>query len=503
MRALISVYDKTGLEQFAKDLIELGWEILSTGGSYRYLKEHGISVEEVSDYTKFPEIIGGRVKTLHPKIHGGILYRRGIDDDETKNLAIEGIDMVVNNLYPFEECLREGGEHPLLMDQIDIGGPAMIRAAAKNYMDVYILTDPKDYGKMIDILKSEKEDRFFRLQLAQKAFQKTSSYDGIIASYFNRVAEDDFPEILTKSYYKKKELRYGENPHQKAAYYEDLDPTKIHEIRVLQGKELSYNNINDIYSAVKINKEFKEICAVAVKHTNPCGIALGKNGADAFEKCRQADPESIFGGIVVINTEIDKKCANQLQKIFLEIVVAPAFHPEALEILSNKKNLRLIEIPDFHGISLPSPKIREVFNGVLVQEKDDQLFLDNEFKIVTNRRPSVEELEEALFAWRVVKNVASNGVVITKDRKTLGIGQGETKRSWAVEEAIERAGDDIQGGVFASDGFFFRDTMELLYKAGVKMIIQPGGSIKDQEVIDFANEHDMSIVFTSIRHFRH
>ncbi|MDO5017929.1 MAG: bifunctional phosphoribosylaminoimidazolecarboxamide formyltransferase/IMP cyclohydrolase [Lagierella massiliensis] len=504
MRALISVYDKENVVEFAKNLVDMGWEIISTGGSYKTLKEAGIKVEEVSSVTNFPEILGGRVKTLHPFIHGGILFRRDNEEDvkTLKEQGIESIDMVVNSLYPFKEVVSKGGSHEDIIENIDIGGPSMIRACAKNYKHCLIVTDKTQYDEVISRLQKKTDDREFRMRLAKEAFQLTASYDSLISDYFNKNSNEEFSKKFSKSYELVQELRYGENPHQKAAYYEEVSPYGKLEMKQLHGKELSYNNLNDLTGAYKANKVFDEPCAVAVKHTNPCGIGIGENIAKAYNKAYECDPVSIFGGIIVLNREVDKACAEEMGKIFLEVIAAPSFSDEALEILTAKKNIRLIEIKNMNERPLEDKQIKQVLNGILVQEEDKKIFTE-ELDFVTNRKPSSEELEELEFAWKCAKTVASNGVVVAKDGQTLGIGQGETMRAWAVEEALDRAGEKVQGAVFASDGFFFKDTMELLKEKGIKSIIQPGGSVKDQEVIDYANENDMAIVFTHTRHFRH
>ncbi|WP_300408913.1 bifunctional phosphoribosylaminoimidazolecarboxamide formyltransferase/IMP cyclohydrolase [Lagierella sp.] len=504
MRALISVYDKENIVEFAKELVGMGWDIISTGGSYRTLKEAGIEVEEVSNITKFPEILDGRVKTLHPFIHGGILFRRDNENDvkTLKEQGIESIDMVVNSLYPFKEVVSKGGSHEDIIENIDIGGPSMIRACAKNYKDCLIVTDKSQYEEVIERLKENKDDIDFRMDLAKRAFQLTASYDSLISDYFIGKSEEEFPQKFTKSYELVQELRYGENPHQKAAYYEEVSPLDKFDIKKLHGKELSYNNLNDLTGAFKANKVFDEPCVVAVKHTNPCGIGVAKDIATAYEKAYECDPVSIFGGIIVLNRQVDKACAEKMSKIFLEVIAAPSFSKEALEILEAKKNIRLLEISNMNEKEIDNRQIKQVLNGILVQEEDKVIYAE-ELEVVTDKKPTEEELKELEFAWKCAKTVASNGVVVAKDGQTLGIGQGETMRAWAVEEALERAGDRIAGAVFASDGFFFKDTMELLKEKGIRAIIQPGGSIKDQEVIDFANENDMAIVFTHTRHFRH
>lgn len=503
MRALISVFDKEGIVEFAKELANRGWEIISTGGTFKKLEDAGIDVISVDKVTGFPEILDGRVKTLNPKIHGGILARRDIKE-HMETLDKEGItpiDMVVNTLYPFEEKLLEKADHDTMIENIDIGGPSMIRAAAKNYKDVYIVTDPRDYELVLDYL--DKDDLKFREYLAYKAFSYTAHYDAMISNYFAESEGEEFPKYINKSYKLVEELRYGENPHQKAAFYEDSYSSNKIEYKVLHGKQVSYNNLNDMYSALNAVINFEKPAAVAVKHTNPCGIGTGDSLEEAFVKAYECDDESIFGGIIALNREVDVKTAEHLSKIFLEIVAAPSFSKEAFDILTKKKNIRLIEIPDFEKLYNPGLRFKQVLNGIIVQNFDDVIWDEDKLSFVSNRKPKDKELEELKFAFTCCKTTFSNSVVIAKNGGTLALGQGETKRSWAVEEAIERAGEKIKGAVLASDGFFFRDTIELLDKAGIDVIVQPGGSVKDQEVIDYANENNICLVFANMRHFRH
>lgn len=508
-RALISVYDKSGIIEFAKDLKDLGWEIISTGGTSKILKEANIDIIEIEEITNFPEILDGRVKTLNPNIHGGILYKR---DNKThintlKELNINSIDMVVNNLYPFEETLkREGVSHEEIIENIDIGGPSMIRAAAKNYKDVIAIIDPKDYDLIINELKNNKDTSLeTRQYLAAKVFQYTAYYDSLISNYFNKLENIDFPNILNLSFKDKQELRYGENPHQKAAFYKEIDNLEgtISGGIQLHGKELSFNNINDSNGALEILKEFEEPTIVAVKHANPCGIGSGENLLEAYEKAYESDKISIFGGIIAANREIDEKVAEKINEIFIEIVMAPDFTEEALNILKSKKNIRLIKIPNIMKKDYPFYDIKKVLGGILLQERDTKI-LDGELKAVTKRKPTEKEMLDLLFAWKAVKGVKSNSVLLAKNKGTIGIGMGETNRVWAVEKAIERAGDKAQGSVLASDGFFpFKDSVEALAKAGITAIIQPGGSIRDEESIIEADKNNMAMIFTGIRHFKH
>ncbi|NLY44786.1 MAG: bifunctional phosphoribosylaminoimidazolecarboxamide formyltransferase/IMP cyclohydrolase [Tissierella sp.] len=507
-RALISVFDKEGIVEFATSLKELGWEIISTGGTSKALKEARIDILEVEDITNFPEILDGRVKTLNPYIHGGLLYRR--DDKEhvktVDSMNIGPIDIVVNNLYPFEETVkREGVSHDEIIENIDIGGPSMIRAAAKNYKFVSVIVDPKDYDLVIDELKaSDKVSEETNKYLAAKVFNYTAYYDALIAKYFNEINEMKFPETMTLTYKKEQALRYGENPHQEAAFYREIGDVKgtLASGKKLHGKELSFNNINDANGAIKALKEFDEPTVVAVKHSNPCGIGSGETLLEAYIKAYECDKESIFGGIVAANRVIEKDVAEMINSIFIEVVLAPGFTEEALEILTGKKNIRLIRIDNIEN-EIHELDMKKVYGGLLVQDMDRILLLD-EMEIATKRVPTDKEMEDLLFAWKAAKNINSNGIVLARDKATIGIGLGEVNRFWAVEEAIERGLEKIEGSVLASDGFFpFKDSIEILAKNGIKAVIQPGGSIKDQEVIDEADKNGIAMLFTGIRHFKH
>jgi len=507
--ALISVFNKDGIVDFAKELQKLQWEIISTGGTSKILRDAGIEIIEVEDITNFPEILDGRVKTLNPYIHGGLLYRR---DDPNHNKTIEDmkikpIDMVVNNLYPFEETIKDKRAlHNEIIENIDIGGPSMIRAAAKNYKDVTVIIDPMDYKKILDQLKEDGETNLdTRRYLARKVFNYTAYYDTLISNYFNDLDEVIFPEKLTLAYKSREELRYGENPHQKSAFYKEIGKTEgtIAGAIQIHGKELSFNNINDANGAIEALKEFDEPTVVAVKHANPCGIGSGKDILDAYEKAYESDKVSIFGGIIAGNREINEEIAIKINEIFIEIVIAPSFTDKALKILTQKKNIRILQIDNILDREYKELDIKKVFGGILIQERDNVL-LNNDFEIVTNRKPTEKEIEDLLFAWKAAKNVKSNGVVLVKDKATIGIGLGEVNRIWAVNDAIQRGQSKIENSVLASDGFFpFKDSIELLGKAGVKAIIQPGGSIKDSEVIEEANKYNMAMIFTGIRHFKH
>lgn len=507
-RALISVYDKKGIVEFAKGLAELGWQIISTGGSYRELKSSGIDVIGIEEVTGFPEILDGRVKTLNPYIHGGILYRR---DDEShlktvKDMNISSIDMVVNNLYPFEETLKKKDvTHEEIIENIDIGGPSMIRAAAKNYKDVTVIVDPEDYQLVLRELRENGQTTLkTRLYLARKVFNYTAYYDSLISEYFNGLEKVEFPDYLTLGYKLKSSLRYGENPHQNAAFYvkSDIGEGSIAKGEKLHGKELSFNNINDGSAALDMVKEFNEPTVVAVKHANPCGIGSGRNILEAYLKAYECDKESIYGGIVAANREVDEETAAEMSKIFLEVIIAPSFTEGAIEVLTKKKNLRLIQVGKL-DCNKEEMELKNVSGGILIQEKDIKNLLDS-IQVVTERKPTEEEMEDLMFAWKAVKHLKSNGVVIAKNKGTLGIGGGEVNRFWAVENAIKRAKGGAMGSVIASDGFFpFKDSIEILGKSGITAIIQPGGSIRDEEVIEEANRYNIAMVFTGIRHFKH
>ncbi len=509
-RALISVYNKEGIIEFASELVELGWSIISTGGTSKHLNDAGIETIEIMDVTQFPEILDGRVKTLNPRIHGGLLFKRKDKDhiDTVNKHHIQPIDLVVNNLYPFEETMtREGATHEEIIEDIDIGGPSMIRSAAKNFEDVTVVLDPNDYDEVIRELRENGDTTLeTRRRLAGKVFRYTAYYDALIGQYFVDLDNLDFPEYITLPFKDVTNLRYGENPHQKAAFYKSPFEVRgtISNYNQLHGKELSFNNINDSNGALNILKEYnEEPTVVAVKHANPCGIGSGETLLEAYQRAYESDTSSIFGGILALNREVDRDVAEEINKIFIEIVMAPSFSKEALEILSSKKNIRLLEIKDIDKKEYSEYDCKKVVGGILFQDRDEVL-VSEDLEVVTERQPTDTELDELMFAWKAVKQVKSNGVVIVKDKGTIGIGMGEVNRFWAVENAIKRAGDKIEGSVLASDGFFpFKDSIEALGKAGVKAIIQPGGSIKDKECIEEANKHNIAMVFTHIRHFSH
>ncbi len=510
-RALISVSDKTGIVELAKEISALGYEILSTGGTAKTLENAGVAVTSVSDVTGFPECLDGRVKTLHPAIHGGLLAMRGNPEHmrQIKELGIEPIDLVVINLYPFRQTIAKPGvTREDAIENIDIGGPTMIRAAAKNWQDVVVMVDPADYAGVLAQLKAKGEvDEATHLRLAYKVFEHTASYDALVADYLRKQVGIGFPDTLTMTFEKQQELRYGENPHQNARFYRELGDVSgtLAAAEQLHGKELSYNNIGDTNGALDVLREFTDKpCVVGVKHANPCGVGVAGTLEEAWDKAYEADPVSIFGGIVVTNQVMDVPTAQKIAKIFIEIVVAPDYEPEALKILSKKKNIRLLKLPT---ISQPLPKdawdMKRVAGGLLVQERDDQL-LGDELKVVTDRAPTEKELEDALFAWKIVKHTKSNGIAVAKDGQSLGIGPGQVNRIWATEQALERSGDKVKGAALASDAFFpFDDCAKAAIAAGITCIIQPGGSVRDEDSIKACNEAGIAMVFTGMRHFKH
>ena len=509
MKALLSVFDKTGIVEFAEELQKMGWEIISTGGTFKTLSEKNIKVTDISQVTNFPECFDGRVKTLHPIIHGGLLALRNNQEHikTMQQLNIEPIDIVVCNLYPFKQTImKQGVSHEEIIENIDIGGPTMLRAAAKNYHFVNVITDPEDYKIVITQLKETgKTTAETKEYLASKVFTHTAAYDALIANYFNKRQENIFPDKLTLTFEKKQSLRYGENPHQNAAYYSEILETQgsLSDAVQLHGKELSFNNINDANGALETLKEFTEPTVVAVKHANPCAIASAKTISEAYKKAYEADPVSIFGGIVASNTEIDELTANEINNIFLEVVIAPSYSEKALEILKKKKNIRILELSNIGKNDYLSLNAKSVMGGILVQERDNKL-LENEYHCVTNREPSQEELEDLMFAWKAVKHTKSNGIAIAKSQQTIGIGPGQVSRIWALENAIRQGGEKVKGAALASDAFFpFSDSVEAAAIAGITAIIQPGGSIKDADSIEAANKYGIAMIFTGIRHFKH
>ena len=505
MRAILSVYYKEGVEELAYALREVGYELISSGGTAKYLREKGLDVVEVEDITKFPEVFDGRVKTLHPVIHGGILMRDWVEKDrqEASRLGIEPIDAVVVNLYPFEEKLFCGLEERELMEFIDIGGPALIRASAKNFYRVLVVCDPKDYGWVAQKLRENSLTLEDRKRLAVKAFSLTAYYDSLIS----RALADMFgmKEVFSHFAIPVKslgELRYGENPHQKAWFLENpLESLGITKAKVLHGKEMSFNNYLDADSALKLVSQFQRPACVIVKHNNPCGVALGENLSQAFLRAREADPESAFGGIVAFNQPLDSQTAELLKDFFFEVILAPDYEERALEILKTKKNLRIIQFFDFSYYW----DIKKVSGGYLLQEEDTIDY--QRLEMVSQRQPTPEEMEDMLFAFKVCKYAKSNAVVIAKDGRTLGIGTGNTSRVDSLRCAIQRAkrfGFDLKGAVMASEAFLpFKDSVELCAEVGISAIIEPGGSIRDKEVISACDQHGIALVFTGTRHFRH
>jgi len=510
-RVLMSVSDKRGIVEFAQGLISLGIEIISTGGTARLLKDNGIEVRDVSEYTGFPELLGGRLKTLHPKIHGGLLWRRDNEKDrrEIEENNIESIDMVVVNLYPFEDTVSKPDvAFDEAIENIDIGGPTMLRAAAKNFRYVVVVVQPSDYTPILNELKTNDKEVSLetRFNLARKVFSHTARYDTLISEYLNRHAQEEtFPHLLNMSFIKAKDLRYGENPHQKAALYRAplYSGLSLVDAKILQGKEMSYNNYLDSSAALDLVREFNEPCAVIVKHNNPCGVATGDTICSAYKKALETDPLSAFGGVIALNREVDADTAREIMNLFVEIVIAPSFDVEALALFKTKPNIRLLEV----DLSLPSSgfEIRKIHGGILVQERDTAMIEDFEsLKVVTKRRPTDDELTALRFAWKVCKHVKSNAIVYTSKDQALGIGVGQTSRVDAAKVGAMKALKGLEGSVVASDAFFpHRDGIDFIAKLGVTAVIQPGGSIKDNDVINAADEYNIAMLFTGMRHFRH
>ncbi len=511
-RALISVSDKTGIVEFASKLKELGVEIISTGGTARALSEAEIKVLNVSDITGFPECLDGRVKTLHPKVHGGLLAMRSNPEHmkQIKELGIDPIDMVVINLYPFKKTiLKEHVELEEAIENIDIGGPTMLRAAAKNYQDVTVIVDPSDYAGVLEEIKSSQDVSVkTKFKLAYKVFEHTCHYDTLIAKYLREKIDDgSFPDTMTLTFEKVQDMRYGENPHQKAVFYKEVGQSKgcITSARQLHGKELSYNNINDANGALELLKEFDEPTVIAVKHANPCGVASSDSIYDAYVKAYEADPVSIYGGIIAANREIDVKTAEEINKIFVEIIIAPSYTEEALKVLTQKKNIRVMQLENISArLPAGSFDMKKVAGGLLIQNVNRELINESEIKEITDKKPTQEQLEDMIFAMKVVKHTKSNGIVIAKNRQTLGVGPGQTNRIMAAKIALEYSGDRAKGAVLASDAYFpFPDCVEAAAEAGIAAIIQPGGSVRDQVSIDACNKHGIAMLFTGLRHFKH
>ncbi|EHV9686301.1 bifunctional phosphoribosylaminoimidazolecarboxamide formyltransferase/IMP cyclohydrolase [Vibrio parahaemolyticus] len=522
-RALISVSDKTGIVEFAQALAERGVDILSTGGTARLLAEQGIAVTEVSDYTGFPEMMDGRVKTLHPKVHGGVLGRRGQDDDVMAKHGINPIDMVVVNLYPFAETVaKEGCTLADAVENIDIGGPTMVRSAAKNHKDVTIVVNASDYDRVIAEMDANDKSLTLetRFDLAIAAFEHTAAYDGMIANYFGTMVpsygenkegdeESKFPRTFNQQFEKKQDMRYGENSHQAAAFYVEANPQEasVSTARQIQGKALSYNNIADTDAALECVKEFNEPACVIVKHANPCGVALGKDILEAYNRAYQTDPTSAFGGIIAFNQELDAETATAIvERQFVEVIIAPSVSAEAIEVVAAKKNVRLLECGEW-TTKTTGFDVKRVNGGLLVQDRDQGMVSLDDLKVVSKRQPTEEELKDALFCWKVAKYVKSNAIVYSKSDMTIGVGAGQMSRVYSAKIAGIKAADEglqVEGCVMASDAFFpFRDGIDAAAEAGIKCVIQPGGSMRDDEVIAAADEHGMAMIFTGMRHFRH
>jgi len=515
-RAIVSVSDKSGIIPFTKGLAQMGVEILSTGGTAKTLREQSISVMDISDYTGFPEMLDGRVKTLHPKVHGGLLGQRSKPEhvEKMKEHGILPIDLVVVNLYPFEATVaREGCSLEEAIENIDIGGPTMLRSAAKNYPDVTVLVDPNDYDPILSELKEKGEiSTETNFRLAKKVFHHTARYDGAISNYLGQIEKGkkvyEFPETFTFQVKKAQELRYGENPHQRAAFYREYlltEPSVSNAVQI-QGKELSFNNILDVDSAFETVKEFEEAATVIIKHNNPCGAAISNKGlTDAYRKARDCDPVSAFGGVVGFNRIVDAETAKEMAQIFLEVIIAPGFDTEALEILKTKKDLRILQSPSLTHYSLQKGyDLRKVVGGLLVQDRDLGRIPMDQWKVVTKRKPTEEEKRAMAFGWKVAKHVKSNAIVLVREDRTIGIGAGQMSRVDSTRLAVMKAQSSTKGTVLASDAMFpFRDGVDTGAEAGATAIIQPGGSIRDDEVIAAADEYNIAMVFTGMRHFRH
>mgnify|MGYP000226677366 CR=1 FL=1 len=516
-RALISVSDKTGIVDFTRALIEHGVEILSTGGTCRLLREAGLAVTEVSDHTGFPEMMDGRVKTLHPKIHGGILGRRGVDDGVMTAHDIPAIDLVVVNLYPFEATVaRADCTLADAVENIDIGGPTMVRAAAKNHRDVAILVATQDYAAILEELTEHSGHTTLktRFNLAIRAYEHIAAYDGMIANHFGCLVEGgsaDYPRTFSLQLEKVQEMRYGENPHQSAAFYREAVPKEvgISSAKQLQGKALSYNNVADTDAALECVKSFSEPACVIVKHANPCGVAVADTLTNAYDLAFHTDSESAFGGIIAFNRELDADTASAIvERQFVEVIIAPDADADALEVVSSKANVRVLLTGKWDvDAPLAAMDYKRVNGGLLVQDRDLALVTREQIKVVSARQPSEQELTDMMFAWRVAKYVKSNAIVFCKDKMTIGVGAGQMSRVYSTRIAAIKAADvelQVKGSVMASDAFFpFRDGIDAAAEHGITAVIQPGGSMRDEEVIQAANEHDLAMVFTGMRHFRH
>ncbi len=522
-QALISVSDKTGVLDFARALSAMGVNILSTGGTAKLLADNGVAVTEVADYTGFPEMLDGRVKTLHPKVHGGILARRDFPEHVAK-LAEHGIptiDMVVVNLYPFQQTVaKDSCNLEEAIENIDIGGPTMLRSAAKNHKDVVVICDPSDYGAILAQMKAGDGVVGYdtKFMLAKKVFAQTAQYDGAITNYLTSLGEDKlhlarsrYPQTLNLAFEKVQDMRYGENPHQSAAFYRDLEPTEgaLGNYRQLQGKELSYNNVGDADAAWECVKSLggfdQNAACVIVKHANPCGVAIGSTAGEAYSRALQTDPTSAFGGIIAFNTELDGKTAGEIAKQFVEVLIAPSFSAEALQILASKQNVRVLEIA--LGTGMNAMDFKRVGGGLLVQSPDAKNVGPAELRVVSKLQPTPQQLQDMMFAWKVAKFVKSNAIVFCGNGMTLGVGAGQMSRVDSARIAsikAHNAGLSLVGSAVASDAFFpFRDGLDVVIDAGATCVIQPGGSMRDQEVIDAANERGVVMLYTGTRHFRH
>lgn len=517
-RALISVSDKTGIVEFAQNLSAQGVEILSTGGTYKLLKDNNVPAVEVSDYTGFPEMMDGRVKTLHPKVHGGILGRRGQDDGVMNEHGINPIDMVVVNLYPFAATIaRPDCDLPMAIENIDIGGPTMVRSAAKNHKDVAIVVNASDYDSILAELKENGGlAHKTRFDLAVKAFEHTAQYDGMIANYLGAIVESegdeaaDFPRTFNTQFVKAQDMRYGENPHQKAAFYVEANPgeASVSTAQQLQGKALSFNNVADTDAALECVKSFDAPACVIVKHANPCGVSVGSDILEAYNRAFQTDPTSAFGGIIAFNRELDGETAKAIvERQFVEVIIAPTVTQEASDIVAAKPNVRLLACGQWPAQPGARFDYKRVNGGLLVQDQDLGVITESDLKVVSKRVPTEDEIRDLLFCWKVAKFVKSNAIVYAKDGMTIGVGAGQMSRVYSAKIAGIKAADEgleVKGSVMASDAFFpFRDGIDAAAAAGIEAIIQPGGSMRDQEVIDAADEHGMAMVFTGMRHFRH
>jgi phosphoribosylaminoimidazolecarboxamide formyltransferase/IMP cyclohydrolase len=517
MRALISVSDKTGVEELAKELENLGIDIISTGGTYKKLLEANIKVTEISQVTGFAECLDGRVKTLHPNVHAGLLAMRSNEEHmkQIKELKIDLIDLVFVNLYPFKQTiLKENVTREEAVENIDIGGPTMLRSAAKNYQDVAVVVDPSDYVKVINEIKETGNVSIdTKFCLMHKVFMHTANYDTMVSGYLKNERNDNsFSETLTLTYEKVQDMRYGENPHQSAAFYREIGRKKgsLVDAKQLNGKELSFNNINDTNGALELLKEYSEPTVVACKHGNPCGVGSADDIYSAWEKAYEADKISIFGGIVVVNRTVTEAVAVEMAAVFLEVIVAPKYEDKALEILKKKKNVRVLELADIEVKQDSNAlDLKKINGGLIVQTIDDKLLSDEGVTVVTEKEPTKEQMKDLLFALKMVKFVKSNGIAIAKNLQSLGIGPGQVNRIWALKQCFEHAeeliGKDVtKGAVLASDAFFpFSDCVEAAHQAGITAIIQPGGSVRDKESIDKCNEYGIAMVFTGMRHFKH